>query len=70
MAGNNTQYPPNCSPESDCVKKYNDICKGLQSGSITSELTTIWNGNQLLEAYDFTVCVLNIWFASVIFRNK
>lgn len=63
-------YPRDCYTAASCEALENDICYGLYHGTIQAQLSTAFSTSNWVQTYNLVICVLNVWFASVIYRNQ
>lgn len=53
-----------------CQAVVNAICEGFSTGDIFLQLTNQWNESGFFQFYGFFSALLNLWFASLIWRHK
>lgn len=54
----------------NCAELIQDTCEKLRDGSLYDQLTYFGNNNMWWAIFNIGVAVFNLWFASVIWRNK
>jgi hypothetical protein len=62
--------PNECSSDINCQYLINRLCNAFESGEVWIQLTYFGNQSAWSNYFFLLVALLNIWFASVIWRNK
>lgn len=62
--------PPTCSSDVECGCLYNVLCNAIRRGYVITQVTDWGEDSWFLAVFSLFVCLANIYFASLILRNK
>jgi hypothetical protein len=62
--------PSDCDPMVNCKNLTEKVCYAFETGEVWVQLTYFGNQSQWSNVFFLAVAVFNLWFASVIWRNK
>ena len=65
-----TILPPYCGSETQCKQATEEFCSLFETGKVWVQLTNFGNSSEYFAAYFLIIALGNLWFASVIWRNK